>query len=127
MTTTDTDNEDSTLDVALHCGECDAPVTLTLDTPIGLGGPDLKTPVPLCGTGCVERNVDRVSKNWDRCSCGAVVSSYDLLRTSARRGIIGCPSCELTGEPTAAAQLPTTGPAPRARCACLRASRRRGR
>lgn len=102
MSTNDSHNdngsEESTLDVALHCGECGLPLTLTLETSIGLGGVDLKTPVPLCSAACVDANVNRIASVWDRCSCGAVVNSRDLLRTSQSRGIVGCGACGNTGQ-----------------------------
>jgi len=92
-------DEDSTLDVVLHCGECGVQLTLTLDTPIGLGGAAGLTPVPLCSKECVETNVERIAEVWDRCSCGAVVGSRDFLKTS-RRGIIGCRACAYSGRLT---------------------------
>ena len=91
-------DEESTLDVALHCGECGLPLTLTFETMIGLGGKDMRTPVPLCSVECVQANVQRIIAIWDRCSCGAVVDSRDHLKTSAQKGIVGCRACNFSGK-----------------------------
>jgi hypothetical protein len=90
-------DEDSTLDLAVNCGECGEPLTLTLETPIGLGGADLKTPTALCSPACVDANVRRVAEAFDRCKCGAAVTALDTLRTTQRRGVIGCVACDYTG------------------------------
>lgn len=95
-------DDDSTLNVALHCFECGTPVRLTLETPIGIGGYDMQTPVVLCGTACVHRNIARVARLWARCSCGAIVAETDLLLHKGGE-IVGCPACEHEGAPLAKA------------------------
>lgn len=92
-----TDNEESTLDLALRCGECGEPLVLDLETPIGLGGVDLLTPAALCSQACADANVKRVTEAFDRCSCGAVVTLTETVRSSLRLGVVGCSACDYSG------------------------------
>lgn len=93
--------EEETLNVQLHCGECGTLITLTLDTPIGIGGYDGTTPVALCGTGCAKLNAERIAGGNARCTCGAIISVTDLTTRMPDGSIVGCPACQQEGEPLA--------------------------
>jgi hypothetical protein len=99
MDTIDDPTEDSALDLALHCVECDSPLTLTLDTPIGIRA-DRKTPGPLCSAACAVASGQRFLDERERCRCGEVIDQAETLLIAAG-SVLGCKVCDWTGHASA--------------------------
>lgn len=90
------DTEGSPLDLSVHCVECDAPTTVTVDSRLGIRA-DRRTIGALCSDDCARNNGRRWTDDTaDTCSCGAAVDLADRLLFQAGR-ILGCSSCQWTG------------------------------